>query len=55
MLTLKFEMDILMNNISKLCSLPSSCIIGVTAAIGFVNYYLMFAVKVRIKLKYIII
>lgn len=40
-------MDIVLSSITKLGSLPSSCIIGVTAAIGFMNYYFMFAVKVR--------
>lgn len=41
-------MDIITNNIAKFYSLPTSYIAGVTAAIGFINYYFMFAVKVRI-------
>lgn len=41
-------MDILMNNITEFSSFPSTCVIGLTAALGFVNYYLMFAVKVSI-------
>jgi len=43
-------MDIVTHNIAKFCSLPSSYIVGVTAAVGFMNYYFMFAVKVRIYL-----
>jgi len=42
-------MDILTNSIAKFCSLPPSCIVGVTAAVGFINYYIMFAVKVRVN------
>ncbi|XP_027840581.1 phospholipase ABHD3-like [Aphis gossypii] len=38
-------MDIVTNNIAKFCSLPTPYIAGVTAAIGFINYYFMFAVK----------
>lgn len=39
-------MEILTNSIAKFCSLSPSCIAGVTAAVGFINYYFMFAVKV---------
>lgn len=42
-----------MNSVSKLSFLSSTYVIGVTAAIGFVNYYFMFAVKVRKSLIYI--
>lgn len=42
-------MNILTNSITKLCAMPPSSIIVVTAAVGFINYYFMFAVKVRIN------
>ncbi|XP_025414841.1 protein ABHD1-like [Sipha flava] len=39
-------MDILFSSIAKFSSLPASSVIGVTAAIGFVNYYFLYVVKV---------
>jgi len=41
-------MDIIMNSMANFSSLSSTFIIGMTAAIGFVNYYFIFAVKVII-------
>lgn len=43
-------MDILMNNITESSSFSFTYVIGLTATLGFVNYYLMFAVKVSIYL-----
>lgn len=42
------KMDILISSFTKLSSLPTSSVIGVTAAIGFVNYYFLYAVRVSI-------
>lgn len=42
-----------MSSVSKFSSLSSTYVFGVAAAIGFVNYYFLFAVKVRKSLMYI--